>query len=220
LNANEQQEDERRNWETRIFAVKNVDLQQLDKALSVFNVVTKPVPDLGVMSVRAPRDMMPAIEAVIQQLDVPAPPRKTIELTVYLLRSTDQTTSSIPPALEPVVNQLTKLFSYKGFELIDTQIVRAMDGRPARNQGTLGGLALAMPQVPNGLAVYDFSFTPKLRAVNQAQSIVLQDMVFSIRLGYDMRISSDVEVPVGQQVVVGKTTVGQTALILVISAKI
>src|SRR5688572_13518653 len=68
--------------ETRVFEVKHVNLNRLNDVLSVFAAGQAaqivPVQELGVISVRASKDVMNAIEAVIKQMDVPAPPKRAV----------------------------------------------------------------------------------------------------------------------------------------------
>jgi hypothetical protein len=51
-------------------------------------------------------------------------------------------------------------------------------------------------------------------------SVRLGNLRFSFSNGLNLSISTDVDVPPGKQVVVGKATAGDRAYILVVSAKI
>src|SRR5436853_499746 len=100
-------EIETKDWETKIFPIKYVDPSELQTALSLFRSDIKySGGQLRVLSVRAPKEIMPAIEDAIKRLDVPMP-RHDAELTIYVLVASDQLDSSaaIPSALNPVVNQ-------------------------------------------------------------------------------------------------------------------
>lgn len=223
---------------TQIFDVKYADVNTLMQVLSVFDVRMVPSPQLHVLSVRAPKEIMPAIADAIKRLDVPppppppSPPSKNVELIIYVVNASDQPDSGpIPAPLQPVISQLRNVLSYKGFQVIDTQVVRGMQGR---NTSTSGH----MPSAPKPGALggetpppstYSFSTSFRLRGTDKDPIVFLENMKFGVQVPnfndghwqyYNVGINSEVELPRGQQVVVGKTTVGDRALILVMSAKV
>jgi hypothetical protein len=221
--------------DTRIFDVKYADVNQLAQALSVFNVQMFPSPQLHVLSVRAPKDIMPAIADAVKRLDVPPPPpapTKNVELIIYVVNATDQPDNApLPAPLQPVVAQLRNVLSYKGFQVVDTQVVRGINGRETQTSGH-------MPSAPKPAAIgaetpppstYNFRSIFRVRGTDKEPTVFLEGMRFGVRVPnwnnggwqfYDVGINSDVEIPRGQQVVVGKTTIGERALILVMSAKV
>jgi hypothetical protein len=220
---------------TQIFDVKYADVNTLMQVLSVFNVQMFPSPQLHVLSVRAPKEIMPAIADAIKRLDVPPPPpppSKNVELIIYVVNASDQPDSGPMPApLQPVINQLRNVLSYKGFQVIDTQVVRGMQGRTTSTSGH-------MPTAPRPAAIgadtpppstYSFSTSFRIRGTDKDPVVFLENMKFGVQVPnfndgrwqyYNVGINSEVELPRGQQVVVGKTTVGERALILVMSAKV
>lgn len=212
------EEAEQQNWETRIFPVKYVDLGQLNNALSMFRAKTQISPELHVISVRAPKEIMPAIEDAIKRLDVPQP-RKEAELTIYVIIASDQAepSTTIPPALNPVINQLKGVLAYKSYRVLDTLITRGGTSNGFNN--TLSGtLVLSETLKPT------FDFRSRFQIENpdgKTPVLRLNDMNFSLRGGgmNPAGVSGNVEIPQGQQVVVGKATLGDKALILVMSAK-
>src|SRR2546426_12471347 len=74
--------DPEQDWETKIFDVKYADLNALTGVLMMFRARISPSPALRVISVTAPKEILPAIEDAIQRFDVPTPPKKSIELTI------------------------------------------------------------------------------------------------------------------------------------------
>ncbi len=111
--------------------------------------------------------------------------------------------------------ELKNVLSYKGYQLVDTLIARGTDRRnaPTSLMGTL----------PTGIG---YSFSARMRIESQegkAPWVRLDDMNFRLQGaapgGLGVSISTDVEVPRGQQVVVGKATYGDKAYILVMSAQ-
>jgi hypothetical protein len=209
-------EADQRNWETRIFPVRYIDPNQLYQALVMFRAQFSPNTQLRLISARAPKEIMPAIEDAIKRLDVPTPAiNKSAELMVYVLMASDQAEpgAAMPAILQPVITQLRSVLAYKSFQLVETLLGRGTDGRRMRLAGTLQGIGLGTAEpMPYSL---DAQFniqnpdgkTPALRLVEMA-----------FRLG-GVAIATDVEIPQGQQVVVGKATMADRAFILVMSAK-
>src|SRR5688572_16016036 len=76
----ETNKDPQENLETKVFPIKYVDPTELTRVLSMFtNSVSYSGGALRVLSVRAPKEIMPAIEDTIKRLDVPMA-RKDAEL--------------------------------------------------------------------------------------------------------------------------------------------
>ena len=71
--------------------------------------------ELGLASER-----MAAVEEAIKNLDVPAPPAKSIDLTAYLLVASRKSTegANLPSELQEVVKQLKGVLNYQGFRLL------------------------------------------------------------------------------------------------------
>ena len=93
------QETEQRDWDTKIFQIKYVDPNELRSVLSMFRSnINYSGGGLRVLSIRAPKEIMPAIEDTIKRLDVPTP-RKDAELTVFVVVASDlpDATNPIPP---------------------------------------------------------------------------------------------------------------------------
>jgi hypothetical protein len=225
-------------YETRIFDIKYADVNQLAPALSVFGAQIIPSAPLHTLSVRAAKDIMPAIADAIKRLDVaptlppPPPPAKNVELVIYVINATDQPdTTPLPAPLQPVINQLRSVLSYKGFQVVDTQLVRAIDGRRAQTSGHMPSLPKPAPigaDTPPP-TTYNFMATFRVRGADKDATVFVEGMRFGVQVPtwtegkwqyHDVGINSDVEIPRGQQVVVGKTTIGERALILVMSAKV
>jgi hypothetical protein len=214
-------EVDQRDWETRIFQIKYVEPRNLRQALSMFRASMLEDTTLRVLSVRAPKEIMPAIEDAIRRLDV-ASPTKTAELTVYLLMASDQpdTGKTLPAGLQPVVNQLRGVLAYKGFQLVDTLLTRGTDGRDIRLQGTLPDIVKidGPPGPPPGTPTR-YSLLGRFGITNpDGKNPILRISGLQFVLG-SVTIGTDVEIPQGQQIVVGKATMGDIAFILVMTAK-
>jgi hypothetical protein len=211
------QEVEQRDWETRIFPVRYVDLQQLTNALSMFRAKMQSSQELHVISVRAPKEIMPAIEDAIKRLDVPQP-RKEAELTIYVVVGSDQPEppSAIPSSLNTVINQLRGVLAYKGYKLLDTLLARGTTNQFGGATSLSGSLVLSETVKPS----YNFRTRFQIENDGKSASLRLNEMQFSLQgSGMSAGVSATVEIPQGQQVVVGKATLADKALILIMSAK-
>jgi hypothetical protein len=215
----QREEEEQRSWETKIFSVRYADLGQLSNALSMFRAKMQSSPELRVLSVRAPKEIMPAIEDAIKRLDIPQP-RKEAELMIYVIMASDQPESppAIPPNLNPVINQLKGVLSYKGYRLLDTLITRSGNTSammaPVRLQGTIVLSETVKP-------IYEFKAGFQIENPDGKATVLrLNQMQFNlVGSGVNATVSGTVDIPQGQQVVVGKATLADKALILVMSAK-
>src|SRR5438034_558580 len=88
--------------------------------------------------IRARPGDLPEIEKVIQRLDVPPPPVQNVDVTIYLMSAHAQPAAgAVPPELESVVKQLKSTFPYKGYQLIDTQVIRVRAGHGGEASGVV-----------------------------------------------------------------------------------
>ena len=223
LEAQRQHDAERSDWQTKIFQIKYVEPGELRRALSMFRAdMNESGGSLRVLSVRAPKEIMPAIEDAIKRLDVqPSSPSRSADLTVYILMASDQpdTTTALPPALQPVVNQLRSVLAYKGYQLADTLIARGADGRDIQLRGALPIAIPGLPNTPPAPVNPSYSLSGRFRIENpdgKAPTLRLTGMQFMMG---PVSIVTDVEIPQGQQIIVGKASMGDRAFILVMSAR-
>jgi hypothetical protein len=183
-----------------------------------------------------PKDTVAGFEEIIKQLDVPAPVKKNIETSVYMIVASVQSANvaPLPSELDPVVKQLKGIFSYKGYRLLDSFVLRSRDAE----RGDTSGFVPPLPDtnVPAGnKIIYQFKYNRvSLDGSDTARVIRFDGLRLGIRVpvGGDGKggisyveagISTDVDVPEGKKVVVGKTSAvegSDSALILVISAKV
>jgi hypothetical protein len=222
------QEIEQKDWETKLFQVRYVDPTELSRALSLFRVsVNYSGGNLRVLSVRAPKEIMPAIEDAIKRLDVPMT-RKDAELIISVLLASDQpATTTLPSGLQPVVNQLRNILAYKGYQLVDTLIARGRDTNNATATALQGTLKLDQAPFPGNIT-YSFRASFGIMNPDGKETVLrLNSMRFILTVPIDaqgrvtnLEINTDVEIPVGQQVVVGKATYNDRAFILVMNARL
>lgn len=176
------------------------------------------------------KETVSGFEEMIKQLDVPAAVKRDIESTVYMIVASTQIEASnpLPAELDPVSKQLKGIFNYKSFRLLESFVLRSRDGESGSTSGTL--LAEKSPGDP---IRYDFQYRRvSLDGSDNARSVRFERVHFSLRVPVgspnpvhyeNAGIETDVDVPEGKKVVVGKTSGmlgSDSALILVISAKV
>src|SRR5216117_2177353 len=124
---------------TRVFQLKYVSPQAMGNLLGAFgNLRMSPVEQLKTLAIQSTPAALPEIEKVIQRLDVPPPPVQNVDVTIYLMSAHAQPAAgAMPPELESVVKQLKSTFSYKGYQLIDTQVIRVRAGHGGEASGVV-----------------------------------------------------------------------------------
>jgi hypothetical protein len=153
-----------------------------------------------------------AIEETIKRLDVPLPPIKSVEITVYLLEcSSSGDAVTLPQDLQAVFTQLKRTFSYSGCALARTLLARGSDDRGFNaefNERAAGRYEL------NGRVQVDSSDPPvvRLRGVD----------LTTWAAGGRSRLGGDIELRGGQKVVLGRLGVTESGKdqIVVLTAKV
>ena len=99
--------------------------------------------------------LMSEVEKVVARLDVPPPAVPNIDVTIYLMSARPAPSAgAIPPELDPVVRQLKNTFSYKGYELIDTEVMRVRAGQG----GSVSGVVNGAPSVEGNKTISQVGF--------------------------------------------------------------
>ena len=182
-----------------------------------------------------PKEAVTGFEDIIKQLDVAPVAKKNIETTVYMVVASMQGASSVavPAELEPVVKQLKGVFNYKGFRLLDSFVLRSRDTEKADTSGFVPSSDANVPA--HNKIIYQFQYGRVSLDGSENNRVIRYDRMklglkVPIPVGtngqtsyMEVGISTDVDVPEGKKVVVGKTSAvegADSALILVISAKV
>ena len=220
-----------------IIDVKYADVVRLAGLLQpMFSANFKADSSLHVIGVSGAPDVVAAVSAAIQKLDVPLSAEPDVELTVYLISGVAQGTGTddVPQELASTVKQLHGLFFYKGYKLADTLVLRGRTGRPfgGRDTETEGML----PGSPN--LRYHLNFNSLEVSPGNPRTVHINGLGFNLHgpritmTTKDNRtidstetpanIYTDLDVREGQKTVVGKSSVNSAgdALILVIVPKI
>ena len=134
----------------------------------------------------------------------------------------------LPPELAGVATQLRNVFAFKELRLIETTLLRARDGSGAEASGIFPEVTSAGP------SVYQTKFSKlTLSGDGPNQNVRIDNFKFGGRLPrivstkgdvqyLETGVSTDVDLRIGQKVVVGKAAMSNTkeSLFIVLSARI
>ena len=197
-------------WDVKMFSVKNMIPDDHLQALCIFRIEVVPQPALKMVQIKAPKELMGAIEDALKRLDVPPPP--SVEITSYVLVVSDvedPRLMPVPKELQNVVNQLKSVLPKGVVQVADTIVNRGTDGKSLGvNVGTSASNIVSLE------ALVHIRETPM-------PVVRLDNLKVKAR---DATFDTSLDVPVGTQVVVGRGTSvnakGNGAVVLVISAKL
>jgi len=182
---------------------------------------------LKTIAVEATRTKMTEYEEIIKRFDVPAPPIPNIEVTIYIMSALTQPSTASPPAeLESVIKQLKGMFSYKGYQVIDIQVIRTRAGQGGESSGVVenGSPLKTVSQAKfNSISITNDEKGRALRINNLKVGLKIPIPRAGKDYQYlDTGISTDVDVREGQKVVVGKANMdgSDRASIVVLTAKV
>jgi hypothetical protein len=219
-----------------IIEVKYADPSRLvDLLRQTYNANMRSDSALHVIGVSGPPDLVAAVTAAIQKLDVPLSADPDVELTVYLISGVAQgpATDDVPQELASTIKQLHGMFAYKSYKLSDTLVLRGRSGRPyngreTESEGLLPGTELGYhlsynsldvsPGDPRTVHINALGFSLRVPGITTTS----KDGVTTDHTQILARIFTDLDVREGQKTVVGKSSVNGAggALILVIVPKI
>jgi len=221
-----------------IIAVKYADVNRLTDLLRpMFGAnIIRADSSLHVIGVSGPPDLVAAVTATIQKLDVPLSAEPDVELTIYLISGVAQGPGGdeVPQELASTVKQLHGLFAYKSYKLSDTLVLRGHTGRPFQGSDTttegvlpgttnlnyrLGYNSLEIfPGEPRTIHINALAFSLRGPTITSTS----KDGVTTDRTQTPAKLHTDLDVKEGQKTVVGKSSVNGAgdALILVIVPKI
>ena len=210
----------------KLIQVKYVSASRVQNLLrSYTNVSVDSDDNMHIIAVRGNDDMVAAYEEAVKKLDV-AP--LDFELTVYLISATPQPGDHLSDALASTAKQLHGVFAYKGYDLLESFVLRGRDGQGVN--GMQGGSADGT--IKN--STYSFRYNRASVLDGPPKMVNLQNLNLQVRMPtgtFDEKgnprykttgVSTDVDIRDGQKVVVGKSDMnnGESPLILVVTAKV
>jgi hypothetical protein len=216
---------------TRVFQLKYADARALQKVLSPYCRGVEADQMLKALTITVrDNNVMSEVEQIIKRFDVPPPPVLNVDVTIYLMSAMGTPSAgAVPPELEPVVKQLKNTFSYKGYQLIDTEVMRVRAGQG----GDVSGVVNGAPSVDGNKTVSQVRFrSASVSTDEKGRAIRIDGLRVGLRIPVaagekkfqyiETGLSTDVDVREGQKVVVGKANMdgSDRASIVVLTAKV
>lgn len=216
-------------FRSKVIPLKYVDPNRVVHLLGPLGAAMVADDKMKVITVTGNASTVDVVEEAIKKLDVPPPPARSLDITAYFLLGTRQSVegANVPKELDEVINQLKHVLSYQGFRLLDSALIRTMDGESA----SVSGVANSEGEK----ADFHFGFnhvqiiqdgkatTIRFRDLNFAMErpVVTKDLV-TPQPKTSAQIRTDIDLPEGLKVVVGKTSfyTPDNALVLVLTAKV
>ena len=186
--------------------------------------------DFKTITVRDFPENLATMEEALKRLDTPAAPRPNIELHMHVLiaSNTGSTTAEMPAELKDVLTQLRGTLNYKNYELATSVVQRLTEtGRGLRGKGTAeisgspaSGGSITLP--------YEYMINQVTLASTPTGAPILQIGEFTFSTGLIPQGTVDNRTQVqtalnlrdGEKVVVGTATLGNRALIIVLTVKL
>jgi len=217
-------------WAQKLFLLKYADPAKVADLLRVFNATVSLNSDMHALAVKTtPGPSMTAIEEAIQRLDVPSAAAKNIDMTAYLLIGGDNSgtePSAMPKELDSVVAQLKNAFAFKSYRLLDTLALRTRVGQRA-STSSVGrpmstGFASAVPTTQfriSSAGIGSDETTVRIDGLQLSSKIPVPTGHEQYSYN-DVGLQADVDIKQGQKVVIGRVSVAESALFLVLTAQV
>ena len=184
--------------------------------------------EMHTIAVRDFPENVAAIEEAIGRLDRPRPAAPDIELRISLLigAKTPLDGPAIPDDLTSVVKQLQSTLRYSHYGLLAANIQHTRAGEGVEGSGVAESKLIGIPTTADHPVFYNY----KLRNITtDQQSVSVQNANFGLRV--PIKVTKDTvyqsvgfETPItireGEKVVIGTTTMGDRAVIVVLMATV
>jgi hypothetical protein len=215
----------------KLFLLKYADPGHVASLLGVFNASVRPDSEMHALAVETtPGPTMAAIEEAIQRLDVPSAASKNIEMTAYLLiggETAGTEPSAMPKELDGVVAQLKNAFAFKSYHLLDILALRTRVGQAASTtssgRGTKSGDNTPLVRTQFRIAsagIGSDETTIRIDKLSLESNIPMPTGVGGQFLTSNVGLQADVDIKQGQKVVIGRVSVAESALFLVLTAQV
>jgi len=227
-----------REYKNKVFVVQNGSARDIAAAIKLLGSGFKGSglsinEELRTITVRDFPENVAAIEEAIKRLDhsAPASPGMELKVSVLIGSKTPLTNASVPDELAPVIKQLRSTLTYAHYGVMTTSVHRTKIGSGIEGSGVAESTLLGLVAVQTRPILYTYhlrniSFGPN----PDASTINVENFQFSMRVPIDtgdnhiQYQSVGFETPVSlrqhEKVVIGTTTMGDKALIVVVTANV
>jgi type II secretory pathway component GspD/PulD (secretin) len=228
-------------FKSKVFEVKYRDAESLGRVLRQLGSGFKGAAvvantEFKTITVRDFPENLATMEEALKRLDVPGAPRPNVELHMYVLLASNSSAyttpanAEIPNELKVVLTQMRETLNYRNYELATTIVQRLTETqRGLRGKGTTDVSRSPNPAERSQLP-YEYSINSVTLASNSTNATTLQIGEFTFSTGWSVaaskagvddrtQIQTSLNLRDGEKVVVGTATLGERALIIVLTAK-
>jgi hypothetical protein len=186
--------------------------------------------DLNTITVRDFPENIASIEDALKRLDKPAAAKPEIELKISVLiaSKTPLASASVPDELAPVVKQLQATLRYANYGLMSTTIHRTSLGEGLEGSGVADASLLGLKVNEERPIVYRYRVRDITSAANaERPTIDVRNFEFNMNVPIvagngvqyqPVGFQTPVSIRENEKVVIGTTTMGDKALIVVVTA--
>lgn len=171
-------------WKTRVFTVRQADLNDIKRLLGVFRAHLLTDNDTGVLMAKASPQTLDAIAETLAVLDVPPPLRPDVELTVYLVEASEKAVVTSSPevaGLGETLEQVRAAFPYQGFRVLESVVLRGHTDELMRANGVVPYGTVRDEDQPLHLE-YQFSCEPRISGDLKGKVIMLDKVSLGVRV--------------------------------------
>ncbi len=227
-----------RDFRNKVFEIRNRDARVVAQSVKLLGSGFKGADisvntELKTITVRDFPENIAAIDEAIKRLDKPVAETPDIELKISVLIAAKAPLNApgIPDELEPVVKQLQSTLRYSHYGLMTAIVQRTKPGHGIRGSGVAEPTLLGLKPNEERPIFYDYSLREIGVRESERPTIEMDEFAFSMRVPVVVGGKSGPEVqyqsvgfqtPVTlherEKVVIGTTTMGDKALIVVLTA--
>ncbi|HEY2093608.1 MAG TPA: hypothetical protein VGJ81_17175 [Thermoanaerobaculia bacterium] len=227
-----------REFRSKVFEVHNRDPHDIASAIGLlgsgFKGATLNVNNqLRTITVRDFPENLAAIEAAIKRLDVPPTVSNDAEMRIWIVigaRAPIAGAQSLPEQLEPVLKELRSTLRYSNYALMAATVNRVSRGVGVEGSGVAEPAALGMTAKQEQPIMYTYSLRqPAIVTSNEHPALSTEGFNFGMRIPIDtgkgiqyqnVGFETPVTVRDKEKVVIGTTTMGDKALIVIVTVDI
>ena len=227
-----------REYRNRVFEVHNRDPREIASAVRLLGSGFKGSglsvnQEMRTITVRDFPENVAAIEEAIKRLDQPAAQTPDIELKISVLigsKGPFKDAPAIPDDLAPVVKQLQSTLRYSNYALMTATVQRTKPGHGLEGSGVAEPTLLGMTVQENRPIMYSYRLTGiAIGPASERPSIEVENFNFSMRIPINVGggiqyqpvgFETPVSIRQNEKVVIGTTTMGEKALIVVVTANV
>lgn len=223
-------------FKNKVFAVQNRDPRTIAVSVKLLGSGFKGAgltvnEELKTITARDFPENLAAIEEAIKRLDRPAAKEPDMEMKIAVLigSKTPLGSAPVPDELASVVKQLQSTLNYAHYGLMTTTVHRTKVGTGIEGSGVAEATLLGMTAVQSRPILYNYKLRSITYSASEQPSIDIANFQFSMRVPIDLGGSVQYqsvgfETPVSvrprEKVVIGTTTMGDKALIVVVTASV